>query len=181
MIVVGPNVESVDRRRTTMGPRIRTRFCELLGIETPILAAPMGFITGPQLAAAVSNAGGLGIMSFSANPPPVLRDEIHHLRALTNKPFGVGVLVSGPHLPFSVDAIVDVCLEERVPVLLTFWGDPSPYVARAHAAGIRVIDQVGSVAAAQRAAQAGVDVLVAQGVEAGGHLAGEVTMIALVP
>src|SRR5437867_4082835 len=110
---------------------LRTRLCDLLGIEVPIFAAPMGFLTGPNLAAAVSNAGGLGIMSFSANPPPVLRDETRRLRSLTNKPFGVNVLLSGPHLPFSVDAIVDVCVEERVPVLSTFWGDPTPYVARA--------------------------------------------------
>jgi NAD(P)H-dependent flavin oxidoreductase YrpB (nitropropane dioxygenase family) len=141
----------------------------------------MGFLTGPELAAAVSNAGGLGIMSFNANPPPVLRDEIHKLRALTSKPFGVGVLLDGPHLPFSIDAIVDVCLEERVPVLLTFWGDPTPYVARAHTVGVRVIDQVGSVEGAQRAARAGVDAVVAQGVEAGGHLAGEVGTMALLP
>jgi NAD(P)H-dependent flavin oxidoreductase YrpB (nitropropane dioxygenase family) len=164
-----------------MAPIIRTHLCELLDIEAPIFAAPMGFITGPHLAAAISNAGGLGIMSFSANPPPVLRDEIRHLRSLTSKPFGVGVLLSGPHLPFSVDSIVDVCLEERVPVLLTFWGDPTPYVARAHAAGVKVIDQVGSVADARRAARAGVDAIVAQGVEAGGHTAGEVTLMALLP
>ena len=160
---------------------IRTQLCKLLEIEAPIFAAPMGFLAGPRLAAAVSNAGGLGIMSFNANPPPVLRDEIRHLRALTSKPFGVGVLLGGPHLPFSVEAIVDVCLEERVPVLLTFWGDPTPYVARAHAAGVKVMDQVGSVADAQRAARAGVDAIIAQGVEAGGHVAGEVTTMALVP
>jgi nitronate monooxygenase len=145
-----------------MTPTLRTHLCELLDIETPILAAPMGFITGPELAAAISNAGGLGIMSFSGNPPPVLRNEIARLRSLTSKPFGVGVLLSGPHLPFSVDAIVDVCLEERVPVLLTFWGDPTPYVARAHAAGVKVLDQVGSVEDARRAARAGVDAIVAK-------------------
>jgi NAD(P)H-dependent flavin oxidoreductase YrpB (nitropropane dioxygenase family) len=68
---------------------LRTELCSQLGIELPIFAAPMGFITGPELAAAVSNAGGLGIMSFSGNPPQVLREEIRHLRSLTNKPFGV--------------------------------------------------------------------------------------------
>jgi len=160
---------------------LRTPLCELLDIEVPILGAPMGFVTGPELAAAVSNAGGLGIMPFNANPPPLLRDEIRRLRALTDKPFGVNVLLSGPHLPFSIDEIIEVCLDERVPVLSTFWGDPSPYVARAHAGGVRVIDQVGSVNDAQRAARAGVDAVVAQGVEAGGHLAGEVTTMALVP
>ena len=159
----------------------RTHLCKLLGIEAPIFAAPMGFLTGPELAAAVSNAGGLGIMSFNGNPPPVLRDEIRRLRSLTDKPFGVGVLLSGPHLPFSIEATVDVCLQERVPVLLTFWGDPTPYVARAHATGVKVIDQVGSVADAQRAARAGVDSIVAQGVEAGGHIAGEVSTLVLVP
>ena len=164
-----------------MSSILRTHLCKLLGIEAPIFAAPMGFLTGPDLAAAVSNAGGLGIMSFSANPPPMLRDDIRRLRSLTIKPFGVNVLLSGLHLPFSVDELVNVCIEERVPVLSTFWGDPTPYVARAHAAGMKVIHQVGSVADAQRAARAGVDAIIAQGVEAGGHIAGEVTTIALVP
>jgi nitronate monooxygenase len=160
---------------------LRTRLCNLLGIDVPIFAAPMGFITGPELAAAVSNAGGLGIMSFSGSPPPVLREQIRSLRTLTNKPFGVNVLLSGPHLPFSIDAVIDVCLDERVPVLSTFWGDPTPYVARAHSVDVKVIDQVGSLADARRSAQAGVDVIVAQGFEAGGHIAGEVTTLSLVP
>ena len=160
---------------------LRTPLCALLGIEAPVFAAPMGFVTGPELAAAVSNAGGLGIMSFSGSPPPVLREAIRHLRSLTGKPFGVNVLLSGPQLPFPVEDVVAVCLEERIPVLSTFWGDPTPYVARAHAAGVKVIDQVGSVADARRAARAGVDVIVAQGLEAGGHLAGEVSTMALVP
>ncbi len=160
---------------------LRTPLCNALGIEWPILSAPIGPLAGPELAAAVSNAGGLGIMSFGGNPPPVLREEIRRLRSLTDKPFGVNVLLSGPHLPFPVQAVIDLCLEERVPVLSSFWGDPTPYVARAHAAGVRVIDQVGSVADAHRAAQAGVDAIVAQGVEAGGHVAGEVTTMALVP
>ncbi|WP_028349239.1 NAD(P)H-dependent flavin oxidoreductase [Bradyrhizobium murdochi] len=160
---------------------LRTPLCQVLGIEAPILAAPMGFITGPELAAAISNSGGLGIISFSGSPPPVLRKEIRRLRSLTSRPFGVGVLLSGPHLSFPVQAVVEVCLEERVPVLETFWGDPTPYVSQAHAAGVKVIDQVGSVADAKRAVRAGVDAIVAQGVEAGGHVAGEVTTMALVP
>ncbi len=131
---------------------LRTSLCNALGIEWPILSAPMGPLAGPDLAAAVSNAGGLGIMSFGGNPPPVLREEIRRLRSLTDKPFGVNVLLSGPHLPFPIEAVVDLCLEEQVPVLSTLWGDPTPYVARAHAAGVKVIDQVGSVADAQRGA-----------------------------
>jgi nitronate monooxygenase len=160
---------------------LRTPLCNALGIEWPILSAPIGPLAGPELAAAVSNAGGLGIMSFGGNPPPVLREEIRRLRSLTDRPYGINVLLSGPHLPFPVEAVVDLCLEEQVPVLSTFWGDPTPYVARAHAAGVKVIDQAGSVAGAQRAAQAGVDAIVAQGVEAGGHVSGEVTTVALVP
>jgi len=155
---------------------LHTRLCDLLGIEVPILVAPMGFVTGAELAAAVSNAGGLGLMSFNGNPPDVLRQEIRRLRGLTAKPFGVNLL-----LPFPQEENVAVCLEERVPVLSFFWGDPSPYVARAHGAGVKVFDQVGSVAAAERSARAGVDVIIAQGVEAGGHVAGEVGMAVLVP
>ena len=155
---------------------LKTRLCERLGIELPIIAAPMGFVTGPELAAAVSNAGGLGVMSFSGNPAPVLREEIRRLRRLTDRPFGVNLL-----LYFPVEDQVAVCLEERVPVLSLFWGDPAPYVARAHAAGVTVMHQVGSVAAARSAAAAGVDVIVAQGVEAGGHVEGKVGTMVLVP
>lgn len=74
---------------------LRTKLCELLGIELPVFGAPMGFVSGAELAAAVSNAGGLGMISFSANPPPVLREEIQRLRSLTDNPFGVNVLLEG--------------------------------------------------------------------------------------
>jgi NAD(P)H-dependent flavin oxidoreductase YrpB (nitropropane dioxygenase family) len=156
---------------------LHTRLCDLLGITVPIITAPMGgSVTSVELAAAVSNAGGIGIIPCSLKPPPFLRQEIRRLRELTEKPFGVNVL-----LEFSAEEQVNVCIEERVPVLSFFWGDPSPYVARAHAAGLKVIDQVGSVQSAQRSARAGVDVIIAQGVEAGGHIAGQVTTMALVP
>jgi NAD(P)H-dependent flavin oxidoreductase YrpB (nitropropane dioxygenase family) len=155
---------------------LRTPLCEKLGIELPIIAAPMGFVSGPELAAAVSNAGGLGIMSFSGSPPPVLQQEIRRLRQLTDKPIGVNLI-----LEFPMDEHVAVCLEEKVSVLSFFWGDPSPYVERVHAAGLKVFDQVGSVEAARHSAEAGVDVIIAQGVEAGGHIAGTVTTMALVP
>jgi len=133
-------------------------------------------ITSLELAAEVSNAGGLGIISFGGFPPPQLRQEIRRLRTLTKKPFGVNLL-----LEFPVEEHVDVCVEERVPVISFFWGDPSPYVERAHAAGLKVIDQVGSVEAAKRSAGAGVDAIIAQGVEAGGHIAGQVSTMVLVP
>src|SRR5215468_8433804 len=156
---------------------MKTALCHMLGIEYPIIAAPMGpDLTGPELVAAVSNAGGLGILQAQFCPPPLFREEIHRIRALTARPFGVNLL-----LHFPVEDQVAVCLEERVPVLSLFWGDPTPYVEPAHAAGVKVFHQVGSVADAQRAAAAGVDVIIAQGVEAGGHVAGEISTLALVP
>src|SRR6476661_516969 len=156
---------------------MKTALCGLLGIEYPIIAAPMGpDLTGPDFVAAVSNAGGLGILQAQLCPPPLFRQEIRRVRALTERPFGVNLL-----LHFPVEEQVAVCLEERVPVLSFFWGDPAPYVERAHAAGVKVFHQVGTVPDARRAAAAGVDVIIAQGVEAGGHVAGEVSTSALVP
>src|SRR4029077_14636601 len=156
---------------------LHTRLCDLLGIEFPILSAPMGNdLSGPELVAAISNAGGLGIMQAQFHPPPLLRQAIHRVRQLTDKPFGVNFL-----LHFPCDEGVTVCVEERVPVVSFFWGDPASYVARVHAVGGKVCHQVGSVVAAQDAARVGVDVIIAQGVEAGGHVVGEATTMALVP
>ncbi len=161
---------------------LRTRLCELLGIELPVLGAPMGpEITSLELAAAVSNAGGLGIISFGGYPPPGLRERIRKLRTLTSRPFGVNILLEGPRLPVPESAFVDVCIEERVPLLSFFWGDPTPHVERAREAGIKTCDQVGSVSAAKRARDAGVDFVIAQGVEAGGHVAGTVSTMVLTP
>ena len=126
--------------------------------------------------AAVCNAGGFGILQAQSCPPPVLRAQITHLRALTDKPFGVNFILHLPHRDG-----VELCLEERVAALSFFWGNPAEFVAPAHAAGLAVIHQVGSVAAAVRSCRAGVDVIIAQGVEAGGHVAGTVSTMALVP
>src|SRR4029453_12301768 len=175
----GTDLPSLPSRslKPPKGMRMKTALCHLLGIDYPIIAAPMGpDLTGPDLVAAVSNAGGLGILQAQFCSPPVFREEIRRVRTLTAKPFGVNLL-----LHFPVEDQVAVCLEERVPVLSLFWGDPTPYVARAHAAGVKVFHQIGSVAEARRAAVAGVDVIIAQGVEAGGHVAGEVSTLALVP
>src|SRR5262244_1665341 len=173
MTSVSVDLLTTNSADTTM----KTALCHMLGIEYPIVAAPMGpDLTGPEMVAAVSNAGGLGILQAQLCAPPLFREEIHRVRALTDKPFGVNLL-----LHFPVEDHVAVCLEERVPVLSLFWGDPTPYVEPAHAAGVKVFHQVGSVADAQRAAAAGVDVIIAQGAEAGGHVAGEVSTLALVP
>jgi nitronate monooxygenase len=137
---------------------LHTRLCDLLGIEVPILCAPMGpNITRPELTAAVSNAGGLGIMQAQLYPPPLLRQQLRYLRDLTDKPLGVNFMLHFPH-----EENVAVCLQERVPVLSFFWGGPTPYVEPAHAVGIKVVDQVGSVASAQQSARAGVDVIIEQ-------------------
>jgi NAD(P)H-dependent flavin oxidoreductase YrpB (nitropropane dioxygenase family) len=138
-------------------------------------------IASIELAAAVSNAGGLGMISFGGYPPSSLKERIKKLRSLTSRPFGVNVLLQGPRLPLPEAAYVDACIEERIPVLSFFWGDPTPYVEKAHKAGIKVCDQVGSVGAAKRAQQEGADFIIAQGVEAGGHVAGTVSTMVLVP
>jgi NAD(P)H-dependent flavin oxidoreductase YrpB (nitropropane dioxygenase family) len=118
----------------------------------------------------------LGILQAQLAPPPLFRREIQRVRELTDKPFGVNLI-----LHFPVDERVAICVAARVPIVSFFWGDPTPYVDRVHAGGGKVFHQVGSVADAQRAAKANVDVIIAQGVEAGGHIAGEVSTLALVP
>jgi NAD(P)H-dependent flavin oxidoreductase YrpB (nitropropane dioxygenase family) len=162
---------------------LHTPLCRRLGIEVPIILAPMGpDLVTPELAAAVSNAGGLGLISFGGYPPPLLRQRIQRVRKLTSMPFGVNVVLDPAlALPFDRDEIIQTCLAEQVPVLSLAFGDPSAYVEQARAAGTKVIHQIGSVTDAMIASWAGVDVVIAQGVEAGGHLAGTVTTFALVP
>jgi NAD(P)H-dependent flavin oxidoreductase YrpB (nitropropane dioxygenase family) len=156
---------------------MRTQLCDTLGIDYPIISAPMGpDLSGPELVAAVSNAGGLGLLQAQLCPLPLFRQQIQQVRTLTDRPFGVNLI-----LHFPVEEHVAICIEERVPVLSFFWGDPSPYVGRTHAAGIRVFHQVGSVSEAQHAVRAGIDVVVAQGWEAGGHVRGEVSTLVLIP
>jgi len=158
-------------------PSLRTRFCDRFGIDAPIVAAPMGpDLTGPELVGAVCNAGGFGILQAQLCPPPLLRQQILRVRALTARPFGVNFVLHFPHREG-----FQICIDERVPALSFFWGDPSDFVPAAHAAGIAVLHQVGSVEAAIRAKQAGVDVIIAQGAEAGGHVAGQVSTMVLVP
>ena len=131
---------------------MKTALCHLLGIEHPIIAAPIGpGLTGPEFVAAVSNPGGLGILQAQLCPSPRFRQKIGHVRELTDRPFDVNLV-----LHFPAEDHVAICLEERVPILSLFWGDPTAYVERAHAAGRKVFHEVGSVADAQRAAVAGV-------------------------
>lgn len=156
---------------------LRTRFCGKFGIDAPIMVAPMGpDLTGPELVAAVCNAGGFGVLQAQLCPPPLLRQQIRHLRTLTTRPFGINFVLHFPH-----HAGVQACIDEQVAALSFFWGDPSEFIPAAHAAGIAVLHQVGSVAAAVRAKQSGVDVIIAQGVEAGGHVAGQISTMVLLP
>jgi nitronate monooxygenase/enoyl-[acyl-carrier protein] reductase II len=137
---------------------LKTRLCRDLAIDYPIFSAPLGGGTaGPELAAAVSDAGGLGLLGMGGLPAPAIREQIRDTRGRTSKPFGVGLL-----LPVLAGGEVEACVEERVPVLLLFWGDVAPHVEKAKRAGIRVFAQVGSVAEAKAAAAAGVDAIVEQ-------------------
>ncbi len=144
---------------------LRTRICDLLGVEHPILNAPMAGTAGAALAAAVSEAGGLGIIGGSAGDGDWLRGQIRAVRERTEKPFGVGFISSRPN----VAELTAVAIAERVPVIGHSFADPTPYVADIHAAGLLMIAQVQTVALARAAAAAGVDIIVAQGTEAGGH------------
>jgi nitronate monooxygenase len=156
---------------------IDTALCTLLGIEHPILNAPMGGTATATLAAAVSAAGGFGMIGgTAAGGPGWLRDQIRAAKARTTRPFGVGFISSFP----GVGDLVQVALDERVAAINHSFADPTPYVAAAHAAGVKVFAQVQTVAQAIRAANAGVDVLIAQGTEAGGHTGG-IGTLALVP
>jgi nitronate monooxygenase len=145
---------------------IHTRICEVLGIEHPIISAPMAGTATAELAAAVSEAGGLGLIGGTTmNGPDWLRAQIRSIRERTQKPFGVGFISSFPGL----DKLVQVVFEEQVPCVSHSFADPTPYVAPAHAAGIKVLAQVQKVSQAKAAALAGVDIIAAQGTEAGGH------------
>ena len=155
---------------------MRTPLCQRLGIEVPIIQAPLGGAVGPTLAAAVSNAGGLGMLVPWRADLDTVRRQIRETRELTGRPFGVNL-----NLDFPQEERLAVCLEERVPVISFFWRDPSLLVSRAKAGGAAVLHSVGSVAEARRAVDCGVDVVVAQGWEAGGHVRGTVATLPLVP
>lgn len=145
---------------------LRTRICDLLEIEHPILNAPMSGSAAAELVAAVSAAGGFGLIGgTSAGGADWLRAQIRAVRERTDRPFGVGFISSFPGL----DELVRVALEERVAAVSHSFADPTPYVAAAHAAGVKVLAQVQTVAQARTAAHAGVDAIAAQGTEAGGH------------
>lgn len=213
---------------------LRTPLCDMLDIDYPVMLAGMGptvggdrhGVAGPELVAAVSNAGGIGVLGGAGYAPETMASQIRRIRELTDKPFGVDILLPGrgggggegdgeaqgladearrviqdlhkrlglPEISgdrwerrlggmrggFNADGQVDVICEMGVPLLAVGLGNPGPYVERAHAAGTKVLGIVGSVRAAREVAESGVDLVVAQGTEAGGHT-GHIGTMALVP
>lgn len=155
---------------------INTKICELLGIRYPIFQGGMAWVADAALAAAVSNAGGLGIIAAMNMNGEQLRAEIAKLRKVCDKPFGVNVMLMSPHAA----EVADVIVEESVPVVTTGAGNPLTYMKKWIEAGVKVIPVVASVALAQMVAKRGATAVVAEGGESGGHIV-EANTMALVP
>ena len=153
-----------------------TRITEMLGIEYPIIQGGMAWVAEHHLAAAVSEAGGLGLIGGANAPGEVVREEIRKARELTKKPFGVNVMLLSPH----ADDVAKVVVEEGIKVVTTGAGNPEKYMDMWKAAGVKVIPVVASVALARRMEKYGADAVVAEGMESGGHI-GEETTMTLVP
>ena len=155
---------------------LKSPLCDLLGIEKPVFQGGMAWIADASLASAVSKAGGLGIIAAMNADANWLRDQIHELRAKTDKPFGVNVMLMSPF----VDEVAQVVIDEQVPVVVTGAGNPTKYMKAWSDAGIKVIPVVASVALARLVARRGATAVVAEGTESGGHI-GETSTMALVP
>ncbi|HJG38041.1 enoyl-[acyl-carrier-protein] reductase FabK [Enorma phocaeensis] len=155
---------------------LRSPICEILGIEKPVFQGGMAWIADASLAAAVSEAGGLGIIAAMNANADWLREQIHELRTKTTKPFGVNVMLMSPF----ADEVARVVVEEKVPVVVTGAGNPTKYMKDWVAAGIKVIPVCASVGLARMVERAGACAVVAEGGESGGHV-GEATTMALVP
>jgi enoyl-[acyl-carrier protein] reductase II len=155
---------------------MKSRVSEILGIEYPILQGGMAWVATYQLAAAVSNAGGLGIIAAGNADADYLRNQIRKTKEMTDKPFGVNVMLLSPH----VDEVMQVIIEERVPVITTGAGNPGKYVKALKEVGTKVIPVVPSVALAKRMEKEGCDAVIAEGTESGGHI-GELTTMSIVP
>ena len=155
---------------------IDTPVCELLGIRYPILQGGMAWIADAKLAAAVSNAGGLGIISAMNAGGDWVREQIRQAKSLTDKPFGVNIMLASPH----AEDVAQIVMEEQVPVVTTGAGNPSKYMKAWLVAGIKVIPVVASTGLAKLMARNGASAVIAEGGESGGHV-GELTTMVLVP
>lgn len=154
----------------------RTPICDILGIQYPIIQGGMAWVATAELAAAVSEAGGLGIIGAGNAPADFVRNEIRKVKKLTSKPFGVNIMLLSPF----VEDVIEAVYEERVPVITTGAGNPGKYIPRFKEIGTKVIPVVPAVALAKKMEQEGVDAVIAEGTESGGHV-GELTTMALVP
>ena len=150
--------------------------CKLLNIKYPIFQGGMAWIGTAELASAVSNAGGLGIIGAGHMPPDILRAEIQKAKKWTDKPFGVNIMLMSPF----VKEVMQVVVDERVAVVTTGAGNPAEYLPALKEVGTKVIPVVASVALAKRLVRSGVDAVIAEGTESGGHI-GDITTMALVP
>lgn len=155
---------------------IKTDICDLLQIEYPILQGGMAWLGTAELAAAVSEAGGLGIIGAGHMPPDIFRNEIHKLKERTSKPFGCNIMLMSPF----VKEVMEVVVEERVPVITTGAGNPGVYIPALKEIGTKVIPVVASVLLAKRLLRGGIDAIIAEGTESGGHV-GDITTMALIP
>lgn len=155
---------------------MKTPICDILGIDKPILSAPMGGAAGPELVAAVCEAGGFGVIPLWGKPVDEVRDGVARMRTITDRNFAVNLNVSFPYQ----DAL-EACIEDRVFAVSLFWGFEPAAIKAANNAGLIVMASVGSAREAMTAADAGADIIVAQGWEAGGHVWGRVATMALVP
>ena len=155
---------------------MKTEVTRLLGIKYPIIQGGMAWVAEYHLAAAVSKAGGLGLIGAASAPASWVREQIRELRKITSNPFGVNIMLMSPN----ADEVAKVIVEEKVPVVTTGAGNPEKYMEMWKEAGVKVIPVVASVAMAKRMERCGADALVAEGCEAGGHI-GENTTFALVP
>lgn len=155
---------------------MHTSLCDLLSIQYPIIQAPIGSASTPELVAAVSNAGALGMLSVTWREPHQIRRMIREIQELTDKPFGVNLV-----LQWEMWDRLEVCLNEGVHIFSFFWGNTARYAQVVHERDGIVLNTVGSVEEATDAVDAGVDVVIAQGWEAGGHVRGEIATMALIP
>ncbi len=156
---------------------LHTPLCDLLGIERPIMLAGMGGVSYAELAAAVSNAGGYGVLGMAGTSPDFIRDQMRQVRALTDKPFGVDLLAATPE---SLTASVEIIIAEGASAFIAGLGVPMPIMARLKAAGLKVMVVCGAVKHAVKAEQAGCDAVICQGGEGGGHtgLVGTLPLVA---
>ncbi len=159
-------------------PALRTPLCDLLGCDVPILLAGMGGVSRLELAAAVVKAGGYPTLGMVREAPEVIEREVQALRAATGRPFAVNLIPAATD-PDLLDAQIARCLDLGVRAFSFFWDVVPPVVARVKAAGGLVLHQVGTIQAARDAEVAGADVLIAQGIEAGGHVHGRIGAFAL--